>query len=188
MPSKPGLSHGWGNSAQCSYGCVTRSGRGGSDERACLSAPASADIESMDVRHLVVSALPKDQRWGAPVSEATMVAIRPMAQCGEFCDGLVLTCQTTPFSPPPGPATGSYTVIHPKSNFQAMTPNHIRRTILALTFLGVLALTIYQQMEIHRLSSGPAGPVPATATQPAAVFQSAAELSADNSGAQRRNG
>ena len=67
-----------------------------------------------------------------------------------------------------------------------MTPNHIRRTLLALTFLGVLAIAFYQQMEIRRLRSGPSGPVPATATQPAAAFQSAAELSPDNSGAHRR--
>jgi hypothetical protein len=65
-----------------------------------------------------------------------------------------------------------------------MTPNHTRRPLLALTFLGVLALTVYQQMEIRRLRSGPSGPVPAT--QPAAAFQSAAEMSPDNSGAQRR--
>lgn len=67
-----------------------------------------------------------------------------------------------------------------------MTPNHIRRTLLALTFLGVLAIAFYQQMEIRRLRSGPSGPVPATATQPAAAFQSAAELSPDNSGPHRR--
>ena len=67
-----------------------------------------------------------------------------------------------------------------------MTPNHTHRTILALTFLGVLALTVYQQMEIRRLRSGPSGPVPATATQPAAAFQSAAELSPDSSGAHGR--
>jgi hypothetical protein len=68
----------------------------------------------MDVRHLVVSALPKDQRWGASVSEATMVAIRPMAQCGKFCDEMVFTCQTTPISPSSGPATGSSNGLHPK--------------------------------------------------------------------------
>jgi len=65
-----------------------------------------------------------------------------------------------------------------------MSPNHIRRTLLALTFLGVLAIAFYQQMEIRRLRSGPSGPVPAT--QPAAAFQSAAELSPDNSGAHGR--
>jgi hypothetical protein len=67
-----------------------------------------------------------------------------------------------------------------------MTPNNIRRLILALTFLGVLAIAVYQQIEIRRLRSGPSGPVPATATPPAAAFQSAAELSPDSSGAHRR--
>jgi hypothetical protein len=28
----------------------------------------------------------RHQRWGASVSGATMVAIRPIAQCGKFCD------------------------------------------------------------------------------------------------------
>ena len=53
-------------------------------------------------------------------SEATMVAIRPMAQCGEFCDEILLTCHATPFSPRSGPATRSSNGLHPKSNFQAM--------------------------------------------------------------------
>ncbi len=57
---------------------------------------------------------------------AKMVAIRPMAQCGEFCDEIVLTCQKTPFSPPSGPATRSPNGLHPQkqipSSSEAETP------------------------------------------------------------------
>jgi hypothetical protein len=57
----------------------------------------------------------KDQRWGAPVSEATMVAIRPMAQCGEFCDEMVLTCHATPFPRPPFRPPALPTAFTPKA-------------------------------------------------------------------------